>query len=272
MDTADGNNTLLSASIMANGVHGPDNASGLFTGVTAFTGLKITDDYTATLPDSYRLRNGTIYKPSVFRSISHDDSQAFKAVYWNVSGKNASMCSVFGLFKVGPPYQGPGGALWDLIRFSSQNSGQFCVFQLDSGSAATTPDELGLDLETNPAGVTSHSIKIPVVAGNSYWFNALADYSKVAPNLGGLALWDHPSGNLRQIVRTTLLGGADAVDFIGDIRIGQDEAGTATATSYFKGLGFDFRDARFPVPPVEAGNAPVFPNSPFDIVPVAMRL
>jgi hypothetical protein len=116
MDTADGNNALLSASIMANGVHGPDNASGLFTGVTAFTGLKITDDYTATLPDSYRLRNGTIYKPSVFRSIVTTIPKSFKAVYWNVSGKNASMCSVFGLFKVGPPVS---GSRWGALGLDS---------------------------------------------------------------------------------------------------------------------------------------------------------
>jgi hypothetical protein len=141
-----------------------------------------------------------------------------------------------------------GQVLYDLVRSDGNVTGDFVVFQLDTGTFAGGQSNR-VNIETNPGGATTHSAYIAVKT-NSWFYWQLQDNRLTG--LARLAIWD---------VRTdpwTLLGdvtspqshigtfaeGARDTD-ISPLKFGNAESGVSTNNIVFENIEVDDSTGRF---------------------------
>lgn len=253
MDTADANNTNLTAAILNTGLHGNvasytydlwENNVGAQASMTTF---KVSDDYTTLPPDSIFVRGGAgLFNPSQTRSLKLDGGTSFTGFHPDISAVNAKDICVFGLIKFEQVDLSPGGALWDIWRFSSQTNGDFAVMQLIDGSGTGDVTQYALNIESSKPSTPTHTAQINITPGGSYHVAMLA-----SGTLGKtyLAAWN--ATTLAQ-VGSTLVGACwKGADTWGDFRCGNDESGAQVGKNmYFRGVSLDWTTPRL-VPPIE---------------------
>lgn len=244
MNTADGNGTTLTPTILANGMQGVSiGGAGWSISPTPVTGLTI-DAHQQALPDTVNVRGVGAFSPShASRTIQVDNTKSFIVGTLSFSGISKTAISIGGWIKFGPANINPSSALYDLWQFQGATTGRNVTFQLKSGGSGVGTG-YGVNLETNPGGVTQHSAYIQVTPGSTYWATVLADYGGGTAKLN---VYD-TAGALIGAVTTTQQTGEN----VGVFTLGQNEAGTGGGTSWYENLILDFTTATFPLGPVSS--------------------
>jgi hypothetical protein len=241
MATADANGTTITSTILNNGNIGPDE-SWTITPATP-TGLTIDDGIGPAPLESITVTGGgTFATNATFRSIAIDHTHNFIFIDRSLSSRSIRLLSVAGWITVGVPDEGVSSELYDYWGIYGEITGEYVVMQLDSGRGGVG---YGINIETNPGGVTTHSAYITLTPGSTYWCALQADFT------GGTARLNiySTSGNLVGSVTLSQTTGEN----IEKLRIGQIEAGTAIGTSYMKCVMLDYTNHVFPLGPGVAG-------------------
>jgi hypothetical protein len=155
---------------------------------------------------------------------------------------------------LGIPNQGDSGSLSDLVRIHlSQGAGS--VMQLFNGNG---PGYV-LNIEAY-GGNTTHSAKIPVQPGQTYWYSYKADY---VAGRAFLNVYGVPNFNLiGSVTHNTQTGTIEWVQY------GNGEEARAGSQgqnfNYFELSLIDWTNAAFPLLPQGSGPSPV-PNPPTNL-------
>ena len=146
-----------------------------------------------------------------------------------------------GMFiRFGPTDQGPASEIWDVIRVKDV-FGRFVVLQLNNGAGGAG---YGVNLETNPGGVTTLSPLILITPGARYWCTMRADYTS---GVSALAVYTDSTFALVGQLTLPQVTGQD----LGEYQFGQGEEGFEPGTfSTFEHLVVDTTTAQFPLGPL----------------------
>lgn len=247
MNTADANGTTLTTTILNNGIQAGQaygvwsivgTASSLKIGASSGSGSDRLDDLTLRV-------NGTAFlKASTHRPIQYDHVVAATYVMYSFAG-NRFAASVGGYITFGAANAGASGVLFDLVRLDNL-SGDYCALQLNNGNAPGTT--YGVNLETNPGGVTTHSSYLTVTPGSTHLFSLFFDSFNATATL---KLWDITGVTLELNVTGATNSGHTA---LATLRIGNAEAGTSTGTTKFENLYVDVTKAQNPLGPTGSAN------------------
>lgn len=174
------------------------------------------------------------------RVMQMDHGQAFD--YLSFAFKAGFTTASMGAFiTFGPSNQGGASQLWDYIRFKGVSTGQFVVLQLNNGSGG---GGYGVNVETNPGGVTTHSTRIDLTPGGRYWCTMRCNF---VSGIADLAVFAPATWTLVGQVSTTQTTG----ETIGELQFGQGEEGLLPGVvSTFEHLVVDSATARFPLGPL----------------------
>jgi len=204
----------------------------------------------ATRVGNYGSSNAIIDVTNPSQGLSLRASNSFTyAVLGRASPANQVILNTRGFVYLGATNDSNlGQVLYDLVRSDGNVTGDFVVFQLDTGTFASGQSNR-VNIETNPGGATTHSTYIAVKT-NSWFYWQLQDNRLTG--IARLAIWD---------VRTdpwTLLGdvtspqshigtfaeGARDTD-ISPLKFGNAESGVSTNNIVFENIEVDDSTGRF---------------------------
>jgi hypothetical protein len=186
------------------------------------------------------------------QSLQYDTYYAFNTYRAFFSNSHRAL-TASGYLTPGIPDQGGSGSLSDLVRVQL-TTGAGAVMQLYS---ANGPGYV-LNIE-GYGGNTTHSAKIAVVPGGTYWYSFKVDY---VAGRAFLNVYDTPSFNLRGSVTHNVQTGS-----IEYIQYGNGEEARSTARgvnfTYFEASVIDYTGAVFPLVPgsVPSPSAPAAPTN-----------
>jgi len=240
MHTGTVGNTLTAAAL-GNGTRGNANLDGWGVAPDPPTGFTIGAHADNRALGGVVVVDAVEYGPSnASQSLAFDHTQNFTVVLTSLTAGKRRV-TMAGWITFGPPQVAPGSAvLFDYLIVHGAATGQYVCLQLLNGAAPG--NTYGLNLETNPGGVTTHSAYITLVPGDTYWVTFQADFTGGTARLEVYSTAFVQGGATASVAQTT---GED----IQIIRIGNNEAGTAAATSYFENWLVDYTNAVFPLGP-----------------------
>jgi hypothetical protein len=190
---------------------------------------------------------GTSYPTNhTSRTIALDNSHNFTiATLTSPSGHHVVSWGAWITF--GPPDVGVSGVLFDYAGLYGALSGDFAMFQLSNGDGGTG---YNIRLETNPDGVTTDSTNLTITPGSTYWITVVGNTDT---SVCKLAVYTTAGTQLESITTPCYKGrvspGVSNAEDIQDLKMGNNEVGTATATSYFENILVDYSTAVFPLGP-----------------------
>lgn len=249
-DTGHADGTTLTAAIYKGMGFSPDFPV-TFDG--SATGQTINADQSDRPKAAFTVRNcGIAAKNASYRSYRLDNSLASRSSNFDWSALNLTRATVFGYFKC-TAADTPGNAgLYDVVRMSNSLS-DAAIMQLDirTGQAG-----IAMNIETIPGGSTTHSAYITLVAGRAYWFNI---HSNLVTGVPKLSIWDLTTGELVDSVTSTQETSGTA-GVIGDVELGNSEAGTASGAFTYLQVYADYTTFAFPIPPPTTQISGPFPT------------
>jgi hypothetical protein len=205
------------------------------------------------LPGAIKI-GSTIYTENhPHQSLQYDTAFSFNTFRGFLSGSRRALTTA-GYLTLGIPNQGDSGSLSDLVRIHlSQGAGS--VMQLFNGNG---PGYV-LNIEAY-GGNTTHSAKIPVQPGQTYWYSYKADY---VAGRAFLNVYGVPNFNLiGSVTHNTQTGTIEWVQY------GNGEEARAGSQgqnfNYFELSLIDWTNAAFPLLPQGSGPSPV-PNPPTNL-------
>lgn len=199
--------------------------------------------------------NGTTYTTAhASQAISYDHTQTLRNVRNGMGATSNNVYNVFsmgGCLVTGPPSVAQGSAvLFDDI-YIADDGGHYAALQLNNGNCGGSA-VYGINLETNPSGVTTHSTCITLTPTSTYWYSVFVDW--ITPT-AKFAIFDSTGTQVGTTITATMATGAG----FSELRIGNNETGTATATSYFENTFIRFSGgAPFPLGPKNTTQDPVY--------------
>jgi hypothetical protein len=198
------------------------------------------------LPGPIRI-GSTIYSENhPHQSLQYDTAFSFNTFRGFLSGDRRALTTA-GYLTLGIPNQGDSGSLSDLVRVHlSQGAGS--VMQLYNGNG---PGYV-LNIEAY-GGNTTHSAKIPVQPGGTYWYSYKVDY---VAGRAFLNVYDVPNFDLiGSVTHNTQSGTIDYVQY------GNGEEAHAGSQgqnfNYFELSLIDWTNAAFPLVPEGSGPSQV---------------
>jgi hypothetical protein len=249
MNTADANGVTVDATIMGNGIQGSNAPTWAMTPATP-TGLTIESHGSDRL-DAVALRvSGTQFaagSTSRRLAMEHTNPSTYAQCTLPSGAGVGAACTVAGWITMGPPDVGVSSAgVFDLVAIHNV-LGHFAVLQLNNGNGGGGTG-YAVNIETDPAGVTTHSTYITLVPGTRYWFSLRADFVAGSANLSIYTTAGVLVGSVTASAHTT-------VSNINTVRIGNGEVGTAAGTTtYFENLVIDYLKAAHPLGPTGPAN------------------
>jgi hypothetical protein len=197
------------------------------------------------LPGPIRIGSTTYSENHPHQSLQYDTAYSFNTFRGFLNGDRRALTTA-GYLTLGIPDQGDSGSLSDLVRVHlSQGAGS--VMQLYNGNG---PGYV-LNIE-GYGGNTTHSAKIPVQPGKTYWYSYKVDY---VAGRAFLNVYDVPTFNLiGSVTHNTQTGTIDYVQY-GN---GEDaRAGSPGQNfNYFELSLIDWTNAAFPLLPQGSGSPP----------------
>jgi hypothetical protein len=202
------------------------------------------------LPGPIRIGT-TVYSENYpHQSLQYDTAFNFNTFRGSLSGNRRALTTA-GYLTLGIPNQGGSGSLSDLVRVNlSQGGGS--VMQLYNGNG---PGYV-LNIEAY-GGNTTHSAKIPVQPGETYWYSYKVDY---VAGRAFLNVYDVPNFDLIGSVTHNTPSGT--IDFV---QYGNGEDARAGSQgqnfNYFELSVIDWTNAAFPLVPEDSGPVPAPPTN-----------
>lgn len=167
------------------------------------------------------------------------------AVHGRASPANQLMLKTEGYIYLGVTNNNAGQVLFDLIRGDGNVSGDFVVFQLDSGAFASGLSNR-VNIETNPGGATTHSTYIAVQTNATIYFMMQDNRLTGIPRL---TVWDirtNPWSLLGDVTSTQSHIGTGTGDTdISPLKFGNAESGTSSGDIIFWNLQVDDSTGRY---------------------------
>lgn len=199
--------------------------------------------------------DGTVYPTNhSSQAISYDHSQTLRTVRDGMGATSNNAYKVFsmgGCLVTGPPSVAQGSAVLFDDVYIADDGGHYAALQLNNGNCGGAA-VYAVNLETNPSGVTTHSTCITLTPASTYWYSVFVDWSTPTAKF---AIFDTTGAQVGSTITTTMATGAGFSEF----RIGNNESGTATATSYFENTFVRYSGgAPFPLGPANTTQAAVY--------------
>jgi hypothetical protein len=225
--------TALTTTIMTNGTVG---SIGHWTKNGTLTSIfLVAAKQTFTLHTPVKV-GGTSYSGSTSLSMSYLHTSGTKTMELDLNATKANV-TVAGFITFGPALTSNG--LFDYVALYGGINPWYAVIQLETDGAT----DYNLNIETNPAGVTTHSSNIAITSGSTYCCSMNVD------TVGGTATL-----KAYEISGWTLVGSVTGTmgtsDPITYIRLGNNEVGTSSGhTSYMQDWCVDFSNHLNPLGP-----------------------
>ena len=196
--------------------------------------------------DSIQVPGGTVFpKGTSSRSMAYNNQSNFSFIQYFPPGTNSKLA--LGLWiTLGPNFNN--FATYDLVSVISQN-GHYALIQLTSGIP------YAVRIETDFGGVT-RSANIGTGSGSTLWCSLLTDF------VGGVAQLQtfDTAGALTGNVSCSQLTG----DTIASVKVGNNEAGTDTTTTFFENMVLNWTapSANFPLGPISMAKSLIDSRNP----------
>lgn len=246
MNTADGNGTTLTPTILANGTIGTYTSPWICVPATP-TGLTIAATssnrkrYDEVVVGSTRYPTNHVSRPI---ALLHTAANFTYGEIDFVSQPFAIM-TIAGFVTFGPSNAGVSGNLYDVWRIDDA-LGDFAVMQLVNGNGPVGTG-YNINIETNPLGATTHSAYTQITPGATYWCSLHVDY---IAGTAHLMMWD--LNQVKVVDVTAVVQKQTGINAnVNGIRIGNGEVGTdAGTTTFFENMIIDYTFARDPLGPI----------------------
>lgn len=261
--------TTLTTTILNNCTQGNGNLGG-WTNSGAYTGFTIAAHQTGcTLGGGVRV-NGTSFQTSTTsQAIAFDNSLSVPRYISNTTGAvGFSQAEIAGCFIPGPATTvAASNKIFDAWTIIGP-SGTFSVMQLNTGTCggAGGAGVYGVGLHYQDAGGGSVLTGcITMVPGTAYWCSLHADFANGTPHLSCYDGSTHAQvgSTINAVTTPTKTGTAGAAI---SFRVGNNEVGTDTATTYFENLVLSFSgQANSPIGPTSTSfSAPFLVSKTFN--------
>ena len=184
------------------------------------------------------LRNITVNRKGEFprlfpsQSISLDNTKNNTYEEFDLNA-GVQQLTVQGCIILGPPNQGVSSSLFDFVEITGSITGDEVILQLDNGEGLAN-GRYEIYFETLPNGVTTEIALCTVSQFQAIYYVMSADYSK-NPGNATLVIYDARTGAyLGGLYNQAVHGGAEVAEDIGNVRFGNNEAGSVAGTTYFE--------------------------------------